>query len=98
LRSCIGMLGVSTWFVAVMYRYVRSVDLVCCRDVSYVRGIELVCCGHVLVCLEYRPGLLRSCIGMLGVSNWFVAVMYQYARSIDQVSKQSCIGMLGVST
>ena len=66
------MLGVSNWFVAVMYRYVRSIDL--------------VCCGHVLVCLEYRPGLLRSCIGMLGVSNWFVAVMYQYARSIELVS------------
>jgi hypothetical protein len=34
LRSCIGMLGVSTWFVVVMYRYARSIDL----------------SGHVLVC------------------------------------------------
>jgi hypothetical protein len=66
------MLGVSNWFVAVMYRYVRSIDL--------------VCCGHVSVWREYQLGLLRSCIGMLGVSTWFVAVMYQYARSIDLVS------------
>jgi hypothetical protein len=47
----------------------------------YVRSIDLVCCGHVSVCKEHRPGLLRSCIVMLGVSTW--AVMYRYARSID---------------
>jgi hypothetical protein len=69
--SCIGMLGASTWFVVVMYRYVTSIDL--------------VCCSHASVCSEYRPGLLRSCIGMLGVSTCFVAVMYRYARSIDLV-------------
>jgi hypothetical protein len=54
-----------------MYRYVRNNDLVCCR--------------HVSVCKEYRSGLLRSCIDMQEVSNWFVAVMYRYARSIDLV-------------
>jgi hypothetical protein len=63
------MLGVSTWFAVVMYRYARSIDL--------------VCCGHVSVCLEYLPG--RSCIGMPGVSTWFVVVMYRYARSIDLI-------------
>jgi hypothetical protein len=42
--------------------------------------------GHVSVCYEYRSGLLRSCICMLGVSTWFVAVMYRYARNIDLVS------------
>jgi hypothetical protein len=41
--------------------------------------------GHVSVCYEYRSGLLRSYIGMLGVSTWFVAVMYRYGRSIDLV-------------
>jgi hypothetical protein len=71
LWSCIGMLGVSTWCVAVMHRYVRSIDL--------------VYCGHVSACKEYRTGLLPSCIGMLGVSTWFVAVMNRYVRSIDLV-------------
>jgi hypothetical protein len=65
------MLGVSTIFFAVMYRYARSIDL--------------VYCGHVSVCKEYQPGLLRSYIGMLGVSTCCFAVMYRYARSIDLV-------------
>jgi hypothetical protein len=54
-----------------MYRYVGNNDLVCCRHVSEWK--------------EYRPGLLRSCIDMQEVWNWFVAVMYRYARSIDLV-------------
>jgi hypothetical protein len=56
LQSCIGMLGVLTWFVAVMYRYARSIDLVSWQS----------CIGM----LDFRPGLLLSCIGMLGVSTW----------------------------
>jgi hypothetical protein len=54
------MLGLSTCFAVVMYRYARSIDL--------------VCCGHVSVCLEYLPR--RSCIGMLGVSTWEVMYRY----------------------
>jgi hypothetical protein len=56
----------------------------------YVRSIDLVCLGHVLVCYEYRPDLLRSCIGMLGVSIW--AVMYRYVMSIDLI----CCGDVSV--
>jgi hypothetical protein len=56
----------------------------------YVRSIDLVCCGHVSVGKEYRSGVLRSCIGMFGVSTW--AVMYWYARSIDLV----CCGHVSV--
>jgi hypothetical protein len=51
----------------------------------YVSRIDLVCCSHVSVCYEHRPGLLWSCIGMLGVLTWFVAVMYRYHKSIDLV-------------
>jgi hypothetical protein len=56
----------------------------------YARSIDLVCWGHVSVCYEYRPDLLLSCIGMLGVSIW--AVIYRYVMSIDLV----CCGHVSV--